>query len=167
MCIKTIIGVKLCQFDIFTLFLPFEVCPRRPPALPPYRTQGHHSLYSMSRSPFHMRHKVIAKARVGEPLWAAQSSCSTCTSCPQRVRAVGHPPHRSPAPPPSSSYPRWFENLWNWSLDWSVRSNMVCFVFITTVPYQRGIMDFTAYESRLKRYTGKCSAFARCLEAKV
>ena len=107
-----------------------------------------------------------------KPLWAAQSSCSACTSCPRRGRAAGHHPRRSPAPPPSSSCPRRFDNLWNLSLDWSAGTwtqgwNMFCFVFITPVPYQRGILDFTPFETRLKRYTGKCSAFARCLEAQV
>ena len=52
-------------------------------------------------------------------------------------------------------------DMWHETQGW----NMFCFVFISTVPYQRGILDFTPFETRLKRYTGKCSAFARCLEA--
>ena len=75
-----------------------------------------------------------------KPLWAAQSSCSACTSCPRRGRAVGHHPRRSPAPPPSSSSPRRFDNLWNLSLDWSAGTwtqgwNMFCFVFIGEVSW--------------------------------
>ena len=50
------------------LFLPFVVCLHRPPALPPYRTQGHHSSYSTSRSPFTRDISAIAKAREGEDL---------------------------------------------------------------------------------------------------
>ena len=55
----------LCRFGLMffpvlswthATFLPFVVCLHRPPALPPCRTQGHHSLYSTSRSPLYIKH---------------------------------------------------------------------------------------------------------------